>query len=496
MFLVIVLLCVMITKLLLGACALTAGFASAEVERPPNIVYVMTDDQRWDTFGCYGRPEFKTTNIDKLSAEGVTFDNAHYAVAICTPSRVTVMTGRYFASHEAGFTYPYNKSVSREDFQDSYHAILKKAGYRSGFIGKYGVPVVGGGREHFDFFAQRNHYDKPKNDPVMDHIYRADRDPKERTLRKGDAMIHFLDTQPKGQPFVLSVSFDAVKNDRDDDMYGPDEAVFANQEMSVPGNWTPVNENFPDVVKNNARGVRLHKHMCSTPELYQKLARRFATQGLTVDNQVGRLIEKLEEMGVLDNTVIIYTSDNGRFHGSHGMFDKCLLYEEATKAPLIIWDGRVAPEKRGFRVNELVSSADYAPTILGLAGLEAPESMQGRDISPLLNQTVKEGEWRDAVFMENLFIEENFEAIIHKRDQAQANADMIAGNRSYRSRGIRTKKYKYFIYFEHRPVIEELYDLENDPLEQENLVNHADYQEVLAELREKTSALHQEYAAH
>lgn len=476
---------------LLTATLLSALYAAEE--KPPNIVYLMTDDQRWDTLGCYGRPEFKTKNIDQLSAEGVTFDNAHYAVAICTPSRATVMTGRYFASHEAGFTYPYNKPIPAEEFADSYHAVFKRAGYRSGFVGKYGVPVSGGGREHFDFFAQRDNYTLPKNDEVMDHIYRADRDPKKRTVQKGDAMIHFLDTQPKGQPFVLSISFDAVKNDKDDDMYGPDTEVFAQQEMTVPENWVTVNENLPAVVKENARGFWLHKNNTSTPELYQTLARRFATQGLTVDHQVGRLMEKLKEMGVLENTIVIYTSDNGRFHGSHGLFDKALLYEEATKAPLIIWDGRKPKEERGFRVDELVSTADYAPTMLNLAGLEVPASMQGVSVKGLLDQSVPEGEWRDAVFMENLFLQEMFSVQLKKGDVEAANKDIVENNRSYRSRGVRTKRYKYFIYFEHKPVIEELYDLMKDPHEQVNLASDPAYENALRSLRAKTQRLHEKF---
>lgn len=486
----------MIMKPLLCLLAIaTALPALAQEEKKPNIIYLMTDDQRWDTFGCYGRPDFKTKNIDQLSAEGVTFDNAHYAVAICTPSRATVMTGRYFASHKAGFTYPFREVIPAEHFLDSYHAILKKAGYRSGFIGKYDVPVERGGREHFDFFTLRNRFEKPAGDETLSHIYREDRDPKERTLVKGDAMLHFIDTQPADQPFILSVSFDAVKNDKDEDMYGPDEAVFKDQIMSIPGNWVEgPDRTHPDVVQNYARGVRLHPHMCGTPELYQKLARRFATQGLTVDNQVGRLMKKLKERGFLENTVIIYTSDNGRFHGSHGMFDKCLLYEEATKAPLIIWDGRKPASEKGFRVNELVSSADYAPTILSLAGMTIPDRMQGKALTPLLEKGATVENWRDAVFMENLFIEEMFTARLKKEDEEATNKDLLAHNRSYRSHGVRTKEYKYFSYYEQDPVIEELYDLKSDPLEQKNLAEDPAYAETLSRLREKTKSLHKRFS--
>jgi len=231
-------------KSLLITVTLTV-FISAET-KPPNIVYLMTDDQRWDTLGCYGRPEFKTENIDLLASEGVVFDRAYHAVAICCPSRATVMTGRHFASHNVGFSYPHNDIMGAEDFTHSYHARLKAAGYRSGFVGKFGFPIEGKVETlklHFDYMDARPNHSNigtarwAENMTGFNKIHRKGRDRKERTLIKGDSMINFLDTQPEGKPFVLSVSFDAVKNDRDEDMYGPDTEVFAEKDFSVPENW-------------------------------------------------------------------------------------------------------------------------------------------------------------------------------------------------------------------------------------------------------------------
>ncbi|MCM2369586.1 sulfatase-like hydrolase/transferase [Aporhodopirellula aestuarii] len=482
--------------LVFGLFLISVVTAYADNDKP-NIVYLMTDDQRWDTFGCYGRPEFQTENIDKLAQEGVIFDNAFHAVAICAPSRATVMTGRYFASHQSGFTYPFDVKLTPADFDDTYPARLKRAGYRTGFIGKFGIYTAGGFKmeNYFDYYAVgAARY--PKDDAVLQNIFRADRDPKERTIKKGDAMIHFLDTQPEDRPFCLSVSFDAVKNDRDSDMYGPHVEIFKDKVFSVPGNWVEGdNESLPKVVKENARGVPLHRGRTSTPELYQKLARRFATQGYTVDQQVGRLIEKLEEMRVLNNTIVIYTSDNGRFHGSHGLYDKALLYDESVKAPLIVFDGRVAKQKRGRRESAMISTTDFAPTILSLANVEIPASMQGRDFTGILNQTQDMSQWRDTVFMENLFLQAMFTARLKKVEQLdKTNNKLIAENKSYRSRGVRTKRFKYFVYNEHSPVIEELYDLENDPLEKNNLVNNPEYSGILAELRKKTEELFNRFA--
>lgn len=485
------------------------GIASSN-ERP-NIIFLMTDDQRWDNLGCYGKPEFNTPNIDKLAKEGVTFDKAFYTVAICMPSRVTMMTGRYYSNHRVGFVVPNDYTLSQADFAKSYPSILKDAGYRTGFIGKVGFTVTEEAQrpstpkenfyekhlgKTFDYFAGSNTHDRdgmitwPKEDSVLQNIYAEGRNNSGRTLRTGEAMLHFLDTQPKNQPFCLSVSFYAVKHDNNKDMYMPHYDFYKHNDMSVPDNWVEGdNEALPKVVIDNARGVYLHKQRSSTLEMQQKLVRRFATQGYSVDQQVGLLVEQLKKKGLLENTIIIYTSDNGRFQGSHGLFDKCLLYEEAVKAPLIVYDGRVPETERGFREDALISSVDMAPTILSFAGIEAPQSMQGRDFTKILNKTQKRSKWRDAVFMENLFLVAMFNER-YKENVDEINQDLIRTNKSYRSRGVRTDQFKYFVYYEHTPKVEELYDIERDPLEQTNLVNSPEHRKVLKKLREKTEKLY------
>lgn len=485
----------------------------ARTYNKPNIIFLMTDDQRWDNMGCYGRPEFTTPNIDKLSAEGVTFDNAFYTVAICMPSRVTMLTGRHISNHRVGFVAPNDYTLSQADFAKSYPAILKDEGYRTGFIGKVGFTVTETStrpstpKEHFykehmghvfDYFAGSETHDRngivtwPVADTTLQAIYKAGRENSGRTLRTGEAMLHFIETQPEDQPFCLSVSFYSVKHDQNRDMYMPHYSLFKDYDFSVPSNWVEGNnEKLPKVVKENWRGVPLHLQRSSTPDLYQRQVRRFATQGYSVDQQVGFLVDKLKANGMLDNTIIIYTSDNGRFQGSHGLFDKCLLYEESVKAPLIVFDGRVPASERQRREEALVSSVDMASTILSLAGVKPPDSMQGRDFSGVLNQTQDMSVWRDAVFMEDLFLVAMFNER-YKEDVDEINDNLVKTNKSYRCRGVRTQRWKYFIYYEHNPQIEELYDIDNDPTEQINLVNNAEYADVLKQLRQQTEDLYQE----
>ncbi|WP_342804721.1 sulfatase/phosphatase domain-containing protein [Alteromonas sp. M12] len=211
-------------------------------------------------------------------------------------------------------------------------------------------------------------------------------------------------------------------------------------------------------------------------------------QSYSVDEQVRRLVAKLEELDLLDNTIIIYTSDNGRYHGSRGLYDKAIQYDEAIKQPLIVFDGRASKENHGRRIDAMVSSADIAPTILSLAGLDIPPVMKGHDLSPLMEGKQDMTKWREGVLTENFFIQELLRT---KGKQVEAkNNEVIKNNRSYRSRGIRTKQYQYFEYFEHSPVIEELYELANDPDEQNNLVSDPNYKSTLAEMRKKTAQLY------
>ncbi|MDO7135552.1 sulfatase-like hydrolase/transferase [Algibacter lectus] len=485
---------------------------ASEAKAKPNIIFLMTDDQRWDNMGVYGKPEFNTPNIDKLAAEGVVFDQAFYAVAICMPSRVTMLTGRYNSNHRVSFVAPDDYTLSQNDFSKSYPALLKNAGYRTGFIGKVGFTVTDEAtrpsmpkeqfyKEHmggvFDFFAgsetrdRKGHVTWPEEDVELKNIYKEGRQNSGRTLRTGEAMMRFIDTQPEDQPFCLSVSFYAVKHDNDKDVYMPHFEQFKETEMKAPDNWVEGdNPVLPTVVKENARGVYLHKKRSSTPEMYQRLVRRFATQGYTVDEQVGFLVKKLKEKNMLENTVIIYTSDNGRFQGSHGLFDKCLLYDESVKAPLIIYDGRMSESKRQRREKALISSVDMAPTIVSMAGLEVPNSMQGRDISDVLSQTEDMSQWRDTVFMEDLFLAAMFQER-YKDNVDELNQNLIENNKSYRSRGVRTEQWKYIVYYEHTPKIEELYDVIKDPSEQNNLVRNLEYTAVLEKLRAKTEEMYQ-----
>ena len=468
----------MIKGALCAAAALLAFNACAAASRP-NIVFLMTDDQRWDTLGCYGRTDVLTPHIDQLSEQGVTFDNAYYAVAICMPSRTTMFTGRYFADHQVGFTYPYNRTLPAEEFAESYPAKLKEAGYRTGFVGKFGIRLENTPKtaaQYFDFFAA-GRLIWPKGDTELRNIFRGDRPKTERTLKKGDAMIRFLETQPKGQPFCLSISFDAVKNDQDRDMHIPHVALFKDKKMWVPENWVEgKNMELPKVL-DHCRGTYLHVARTSTPEQYQATTRRFAVQGYTVDQQVGRLMAKLKEMDVLDNTIVIYTSDNGcskaanipalrkqghtvsaQYRGS-----KADLWEGGHRVPFLVrWPSKV---ESGSMSDQLITLVDVFATVSDITGEKAP-AMAEDSVSflPALSgqaiQSTRKGVIHHSIFGHFAYRQGKWKLLLAKASggwtspkENQAGADAPQA---------------------------QLYDMENDPGEKNNL--HLSHPEVAQRL--------------
>lgn len=481
---------------------------NTSTDKRPNIIYLMTDDQRWDTFGCYGNPEFRTHNIDRLAAEGVLFENCYYAVSICMPSRATVLTGQYMSRHRCGFDRPTDYTISRAEFAETYPAVLRRAGYRTGFIGKLGFAVTETKEapcrnlwrnadylpsDQFDYWkgwpgqAPKGAY-WPK-DYGLEKSYK----PKQRphlTDVIGDLITDFIETNPADKPFCLSVSFHAPKGALVPDDVKPEYGrLFENVTFKLPGNYVAgANENLPDLIKRNWRGLGYHRRYTWTPELYQRFVRRQAALAYGVDVVAGRLIGKLKERDFLHNTVIILTSDNGFMNGSHGLDGKSLLYEESMRAPLILYDGRLPKEKRGRRLRQLVSTVDFAPTIVDLAGLASVKNMQGTSLRPLVEG--RDLNWRDAVFMENNFTSYQIVPL----EEARNDPEQLAKTQrdSLRCHGIRTQRYKYIRFHELDPVLEQLFDLKNDPLEQHDLAGDLQHEQVLKKMRRRCAELYAE----
>ena len=272
----------------------------------------------------------------------------------------------------------------------------------------------------------------------------------------------------KSEPFCLSVSYKAPHvDDNAEKLFGyPPELESLYQDVTIPA---PVANDFdqqPEFIQNSEGRVRWQERF-STPERYQEMVKGYYRLVSGVDRSVGAIVEHLREKGLLDNTVIIFTGDNGFFLGEHGLAGKWLMYEESIRTPLIIYDPRRKPGNGPQTLQEMTLNVDIAPTIMDLAGVEIPEHVKGASLLPLTRGEADS--WRDAWFYQ------------HYAYGGNPDADVYIPQ----SEGIRTKRWKYIRYVGRSPVHEQLFDLENDPHETNNLAHDESAQYVLQQMRER-----------
>lgn len=419
---------------------------------PPNIVLIVTDDQRWDAMSWMGNPIIQTPHQDRLANEGVAFTNSFTTSAICCISRASILTGQWQLRHGIkGFGTP----IPKENWPTTYPALLRNAGYRVGFVGKWGM----GGeipKDEFDFWEGRQH--------LGPYVPKKKGDPHWTEVVEGHA-LDFVDGCDAEQPFCLQLSFQAPHAP----FHSNPKYLEQYDDIEIPMPETATDEAFeaqPDFVKNS-EGRKRWKKRFKTPAMSQRTLKNYYGLINGVDDAVGALMAKLDKKGLADNTVIIYTSDNGFFFGEHGMAGKWLMYEESIRVPLMIHDPRRPKRESGRRVEEMVLNVDLAPTILDYAGIAPPETMQGRSLRPLLSEETRPTDWRQEWFYEHLIPHPNIP----------------------RTEGVRTGRWSYTRYVGTEPMHELLYDLDNDPLQRHNLATETRYATNLAEMRERWKAL-------
>ncbi len=445
---------------LLPAAASMPGQTSA---RPPNIVFLMTDNHRWDLLGCEGNEIIQTPNIDRLAERGTRFTNTFCTTSICAATRASILTGDFRREHGYTFTMPA-MSVQRMD--RSYPALLKQAGYRTGFVGKLGVEVDprAPGRM-FDFYRRRiasstrNPYYREAADGQVRHV----------TTINGDDAVEFIRTSSQDRPFCLSVSFSAPHPEDDHiDQYIFDKELQALYEQDViPPPPIPEDEYFhrlPGFIQVSMSRQRWFRRF-DTPEKYQRMMKGMYRLITGVDRQVGRIVAELERRGFDDNTVIIFTGDNGIMIGEHGLTGIWLMYEGSIRKPLIIADPRLDQFRHGSTVEQMTLSFDCPVTMLDLAGVPVPAQMRGRSLAPLMRGET--ADWREDFFYEHLYERETIP----------------------KSEGVRTERFKYVRYFERNPLYEQLFDLEADPNEVTNLADDPAHETTLRMLRARCDEL-------
>lgn len=447
---------------------LEAARAVEPAPKRPNFLFVFTDDQRYDAMGVVQReqgdsarfPWFRTPHMDRLAAEGVRFRNAFVVNSLCAPSRACMLTGRY--SHHNGIAD--NQTPFPTD-NVTYASLLREAGYTTGYVGKWHMDGQKGKRPGFDesvsFIGQGKYVDCPfevngQLTPTKGWV----------DDRSTDFAIDFL-KKNQAKPFALVVGFKAAHGPFDpperarDRFAGETPRPAANQDVRPSFREAVAPPAVPKKKKGTPRpGGNLGYFRCVS----------------AADDNLGRLMTTLDELGLAEDTVLVFSSDNGFYLGEHGLGDKRSAYEASLRVPLLLRYPRLA--KKGKLVDQMVLNIDVASTFLDLAGVSVPKTMQGRSWRPLLLEE-KPDAWRTAWFYE------------YFQERAFPGTPTILA--------VRTENAKLITYPGH-PDWTELFDLKADPYETANLASdpaHKDLrQKMEAEFERQKEAVEYGYPSY
>ena len=428
----------------------------------PNIVFFFTDDQTSSSIGCYGNQIVKTPNIDSLAAQGTRFQNAFVSHSICWVSRTTILTGLDGRSYGTAA----NPEQARPDAVETlYSDILHQNGYRTGYFGKWHAKMPKGYRaeDHFDEFEAigRNPFYKKQPDGTLRH----------ETEIIVDRGIEFLKNQPKDKPFALNMWFNACHAEDSDRRPGIGafpwpravDGMYEDIYMPPPRLNDPATfDALPDFLKTTINRERFFWRW-NTEERYQTNMRAYYRMVSGIDGAIGRFRKALEEAGLADNTIIVYSADNGYHMGNRGLAGKWSHFEESLRVPMIVMDPRVPASERGKVTDAPALNVDLPATFLDWAGAKVPERYQGRSLKPLVSNG-KPKDWRTETFHEHFAVRNRIPAF----------------------EGLRNENYKYVRYFDHGNR-EFLHDLKSDPDELINLADDPKHADLLQEMRDRTT---------
>ncbi|MFK8010894.1 MAG: sulfatase [Marinicellaceae bacterium] len=432
-------------------------------KKQPNIIILLADDQRNDTLGCAGHPIVQTPNIDLLASEGTKFNNAFVTTSICTASRASILTGLFERTHGFSFNKP---PIQDMDIANSYTVKLRQHGYKSGFVGKFGIKVTPEAMDtlfdYQEFFPRAQYFFKMEDGSIKHEIDHA-----------VDLAINFI-KQEQNNPFVMTISFNSPHADPfnlDDHFPWPESSNGLYENITIPEPLLSDESIFnalPEFLKTSLNRERFFWRW-DTDEKYQKNMKAYFRMITGIDTAIGRLRQQLQHLKIDNNTVIIYLADNGYYMGNRGFAGKWSHYEESLRIPMIIFDPRTEELNKGKNVNSMVLNIDLAPTLLEIAGASIPHHYQGLSLMPLVHGLSIE--WRSDFFCEHLLIH----AGIPKWE------------------GVRTENFMYARYFEQDPVYEFLHEFETDPNELVNLASNKNYQIQLKQLRNRCDNLVEQY---
>jgi arylsulfatase A-like enzyme len=445
-----------------AACAPTRSAVPAPIG-PLNIVLLYADDWRHDTLGCAGNPVVLTPRLDALARDGVRFTHNSVTTAICGVSRASMLTGQWMSRHG-------NRAFGmfRTPWAETMPGVLRASGYWVGHVGKW---------HNGQFPAER--YDSPASALAngthwieQTGITEPDGARIHVTEKNERDAIDFLRARPADTPFCLTVAFFAPHaEDGNKKQYLPQPAsmsLYADTDIPVPPTATDAAFRALPAFLANARneGRNRWTWRFDTPERYQESMKNYYRLATEVDAACGRVIDELARQGVLDRTLVIFTTDNGYFHGEHGLADKWYPYEESIRVPLIVWDPRMPAAKRGATDDARTLNVDLAPTLLAAARVAAPAGMQGRDIAPLYLDAQPPA-WRTEFLYEH--------PMLTSRDFIPASEAVVAHD------------WKYILWPDWG--VEQLFDLARDPREERDAVADPSNAQRLADMRAQLAQL-------
>ncbi|WP_237225831.1 sulfatase [Rubinisphaera sp. JC750] len=487
-------------------CLLLTAVPGRAADRP-NILFIFTDDHANHAISCYGSQINETPNLDRIANEGMRFDNCFCTNSICGPSRAVILTGKY--SHKNGF---YRNGNKFNGGQQTFPKLLQKAGYQTAMIGKWhlGEHMHPTGFNYSEVLVGQGTY----YNPVMLKDPNGDGN-RERISHTGyttdiitDLALDWLkEGRDADKPFMMMFQhkaphrewapgpdhltmYDGETIPEPDNLFDDYEGrgtAAKTQDMSIAKTMTARDLKFtvPPYMNEEQKKVwneaydpknKAFKEANLTGDdlirwKYQRYIKDYLRCIASVDDNVGRMLQYLEDNGLAENTVVIYSSDQGFYLGDHGWFDKRFMYEESYRQPLMVrWPNVVKP---GSVNKDLVSNVDFAETFLDIANVEIPSDMQGASLVPLLKGHTPE-DWREA----------------HYYQYYEFEADRRTAHMVRRHRGVRTDRYKLIDFYNLGEW--ELYDLENDPREMRSVYGDPEYAQVQKDLKAKLEKLAEE----
>jgi len=424
--------------------------------KPRNVIFILSDDHRYDFMSFMGKPSFlETPNMDRLAHEGAHLQNTFVSTSLCSPSRASILTGQY--AHNHGVVDNITSVPKGTIFFPQY---LQEIGYKTAFTGKWhmgwGSDEPRPGFDHWVSFRGQGVY----YDPTLNIDGKKVKREGYITDLLTDYAIDWL-KQDRSKPFFLYLSHKAVHS-----LFKPARRhlnKYANVKLEYPKSMANTEENYkgkPAWVKAQRDTYHGLDFLYYGAVDFDTFYRRYCETLLGIDESIGRVLDYLDESGLAESTLVFYMSDNGFSFGEYGIIDKRHMYEGSIRVPLLAYCPEII--KPGTKVSQMVQNIDIAPTILDVAGLETPDYMDGRSFLPLLK--CKEIPWRNVILYE-YYWERNFPytPTVH---------------------GIRTDRYKY-IHYHGIWDTDEFYDLQNDPDEMHNLIESPEHKELVKEMNKR-----------